>query len=223
MRITLAARVAIALTVILFGLSVLPASTAVVYSNFGTGDSYVSNQGWTLSGQLAYGFDQHGTYNVACSFTPTSSYSLDKIELAAMNTKQNIHLNIYLMSDNAGVPGTALEQLSIAIDGLSAELPTLIVQANSVSHPVMTKDQLYWLVACPATDTTWTGWCKNSQGASGLAFLNPDYDKVWTNHPSPYVQGAFRISGTSAPEPSSLFALLTGIGGLGGMTWRRRR
>lgn len=215
------AKACVALTIAICGSLALPASAAVVYSNFGSGDSYIQNQGWTLTGRFFNGSDQHGTYNVACSFTPASDYTLDKLELAIMNVKPNVSLNMYLMSDNAGVPGTALEELPITVDVLPIDVPRLIVQASSITHPLMTKGQVYWLAAFPATDTTWSGWYQNSRGATGLAFLNPDYDKVWTYHP--YLQGAFRISGTAVPEPSSVLPILCGIGGLGGTLWRRRK
>src|SRR5947209_6221397 len=78
---------------------------AVVYSNLGPGDSYANSSG--LSVDIGH--------SVAASFIPTSSANISEVDLALQYFNGGSPTaTILLAADNAGSPGTTLENLSDA-------------------------------------------------------------------------------------------------------------
>lgn len=105
-------------------LTAAQAGAVPVYSNFGPGDSYDPTSG--------HGIGKLGTWpNLTCvsqfSVASPQSYALDSIELAADSFIPGANqLDVSLVADAAGLPGTVLESFSFTDQ---------MVVADSSAHP----------------------------------------------------------------------------------------
>jgi hypothetical protein len=173
----------------------------VIYSDFGPGDRYGSTA-WVIGQDpLLCCFREAGN-----SFTPTSgTFTLDRIEVAAIHLHGANILDVWLMDDAAGRPGKIIESIH-----LLNQLPVDhagVVAANSSLHPLLAQGTPYWVVLSTAS-TSELYWVENSTNDLGLASrLNAG---PWVLHPD-YVRGVFRVSGSPVPEPGAFILLGLGI------------
>jgi hypothetical protein len=181
------------------------AHAAVIFDNFGPGDTYNTGVGWTISSSGS----SPGHWDQGDAFTPLGSdYRLDTIELAMWLATGTNELDVWLMSDSSGKPGAVIE--SFYFNGVMQPAPGSVLLANSVLNPVLLAGTQYWLVASTPGPDTWAAWNKNSTGDTGP-------HAQWVGGPwgvANDTAGAFRISGT-VPEPSTLLLLGSGLAGLG--------
>ncbi len=114
---------------ILFGTAIATAmaltsvSTAdVIFNNFGAGDSYQTNIGWTLSDGAPIGVDN----DQGDAFTVTGgNFFLDQIDVAIGLVVGTNRIFLDLYDDAAGEPGSVLEMSVIPVDAaLTVEPPT---------------------------------------------------------------------------------------------------
>jgi hypothetical protein len=188
-----------------------------LFSTFGPGDSYVTNAGTSITG----GTTSYQAF--AERFTVSTDAVVTRVEFASsFGSPRNFV--VQLLADNGltgpgqSQPGQLLEQFTLV------NPPTGIVAADSVVHPTLQANQLYWFAVLPGSADTATVWNFSDTGVGGYAD-SQHTPGVWL--PSGFTSGnsAFRIDGTAAavPEPTGLTLLGTGIVAMAVYSWRRRR
>jgi hypothetical protein len=148
----------------------------------------------------------------AFSVSPASSFTLDRVELAAALISGSVNaLDVFLYSDGNNQPDKLLESFRIdnQMGPFGKDHPLVI--ADSVSHPRLEANTQYWLLTNTADPNTWAGWYAN---------ITEDIGPVGTRvNDGPFCcvrddsRSAFAVLGTpieATPEPST--ACMLGIG-----------
>ncbi|HOD36485.1 MAG TPA: VPLPA-CTERM sorting domain-containing protein [Syntrophales bacterium] len=203
--------------------SVSPAHSELIYSSLGPGDSF------TTTSALVVGTYEEGPPPLTLvatqwgfSFTPSIDATLDSIKFAAVYNNGINGLNVILMSDSAGVPGTALEAFNF-----TDLFPTgTLYTATSLLHPVMNQATKYWVVLAPQDNGTF-GWYEDDSKTGPLAARrdllasNPDWYAVGALHPAYFaVEGT---EGSVVPIPGAAWFLGSGLVGLVAIRRRFRK
>ena len=183
-----------------------------IYSNFGTGVSY------NPDGNLIAAFSGDAPYSaVAIPFSPTSSYTLEDIELAVKfpSSSDSARFSIYgTLNSFPDYPGPALESFTLAgpptsnisPDGLSGTYTVA-----SLLHPLLSGGQEYWVVMDDVSFPYNTAWDYNTLGVFGTA--STDFEGQWLA--SSNIQGAVALDGSpAAPEPASWLLFGSALAGL---------
>ena len=184
---------------------------AVIFNNFGAGNSYNISSGWTLSEGAPINID----WDQGDGFTVNGGdYFLDRIDLAiGLVVGQNrIFIDVY--TTVGGLPGVVID--SAVIEGqmgtFGQDNPPIVALFDGST--ILQNGQQYFVIASTDTDT-WAAWNLNSIGDMGPhAFRQNLGDWSVSNN----TRGAFRVKGTLVPAPGVL-ALL----GMAGLVARRRR
>ncbi len=199
----------------LFMLSVLtlPLNAGVLYTSFGPGDSFncCSGLGTGHGAELS-----NGGIILAAPFIPIVTAALDAIEIGALLIVTGDLVpdaSIWLLADDSGLPGSALE--SYTLTGVMT-VPPLIITATSASHPSLSAGTQYWVAfAPPDLINGKLAWLFNDQGrtnmfAGRIGALDSGGWAGVTWPPLP-TELAFRISGTEIPEPATIVTLSVGL------------
>jgi hypothetical protein len=179
----------------------------IVYSNLSSGFNSSSH---AIQNTLPFDYQ-----SIACSFTPSASYTLSSFEVGATHiTNENLY-KFSIVKDNAGTPtGSNIMQLS----GVVLTGPPINTLYSFPASGVLQSGTKYWLIMEGGGVNTLGGWAYNTTGSTGLMLNN---GLTWSNIASSPT-AAFRINGnTAAPEPCTLafFAL----GGVGAIIKKRRQ
>jgi hypothetical protein len=197
---------------ILLATNIANAASTVLFNTFGTGDTYNIFSGYTIG-------MPPNNWVIADQFvigTP-DPYFLDKIELAAGLATGTNKLDVWLMDDSSGKPGTIIETFNFVNMMGTFGNANPILSADSVLHPLLNIGTPYWfVVSAPATDT-WAVWNDSSPIVIGT--------QAWYSGSNPWSSGisnlgAFRITGDLIPAPG---AIILGAIGTGFVGWLRRR
>jgi hypothetical protein len=192
-----------------------PTNAAIIHDNFGSEDSFHTTGFWRASTFRNVGTPLQGD-DLASPFTPIGNdFYLDQIEIAvSLEDGPNI-LDVWIMSDNSGLPGSILEAFDF-----SGDVPDspAIISKNSVSRPILSANTQYWIALSTAsgdpTNTSVDWYLTDPQVIGTMAFRDPQGGS-WTSWTAQV--SAFRISGTAVPIPGAVWLLGSGLIGLVGL------
>lgn len=190
----------------------------VIYDNFTEpGEGFNKNlTGWYVSGsETADNYQE-----IAVPFTVGgASLDLSTITVAIGSYKQTTSYDLSIESSLNGAPSnTALESFnSLTPSGTHSNLTAETV--DSVLKPKLSAGSTYWVVATPASGTTFDEWDLNSSGTTGFAY---NQGVNWRSFGG--TAPALRITGAPVPEATTLVSFSGLIaGGVLSMIQRRRR
>lgn len=201
--------------VVCMGLFFVPQAAAdVLYSNFGSNDTYDLEYGWTLSYGGPLGGD---AYEDAVAFTVTGGdYYFDSADVAVNHFWGPDIVHFTLHADENGSPGTALDTTSssgVIPPGTQSSPMT----GNFGGNIILQNGQTYWLALRTESTDAWLSWAFNIVDDFGLRAWqlnggpwNPTYGIPGTDSE----RGVFRINGTPVPAPS-MISILAVVGMLG--------
>jgi hypothetical protein len=155
----------------------------VIYDNFGPGDTYQTNIGWTIGGPPGTPFWEQGD-----PFTVSGSWTLTQVTLAAGYVLGDNVYTVWLMDDNGGQPGNVIEEFDFAGLGPFGSFNPPLVAASAL-NPTLDDGATYWLVSTTSMGT-WTAWNLNNTGDVGAHAQRTDGGpwNIVTN-----TRGAYRI------------------------------
>jgi hypothetical protein len=217
----------LAVLLAVLSLVALPSSgrADIIFNNFDPGDMYYLYGGRTLLNRPYEPDPSERLAVLGCAFTPTASYSLDSVKLAAFSDVINTSpaLDVLLMSDKNGLPGSVIE--SIRIPDATGDFGQIPNVAASALRPILDANTQYWIVAYlpPAPqDGEGLGWWAPPLTDDRGPEAEMNFGTGWQLGDT--YRWAFSVSGTPVPEPATV--LLLTVGTLGGLLWgwqRRRR
>jgi hypothetical protein len=198
--------------VVATGVSATPAPADVLFDNFGSGDSYVVDTGWSVAWGVDFGVD----LDQAAVFDVTGGdYFLDTIEIAIGHLFGPNLLFIDLHTDDAGVPGAVIDSTTISdVHPFGMFNPPLA--ADFGGDVMLEEGESYWVAISTVNDHAWFAWNYNVTGDLGLRADREDLGPWDPTSGDP--RGAFRVNATPVPAAPTLAALA-----MASMFGRRRR
>jgi hypothetical protein len=159
---------------------------AVVYSNFGVGDTY--NTG------AAYAIGSPGNeYRRAVRFTPTFNGAFTSVRVPVLHLSGTNSYVVSLATDNAGIPGVDIETFSGVVFPVAASIVTL----TSVASPPLLAGSSYWIVVRAPDPVVALGrWYANNQTLTGSYLYRLD-TPVW-EFQATSLMPAYEVNATGA-------------------------
>lgn len=184
------------------------AGAAVVYSDFGPGQSYDALSGSIIgdSGSIVGG--NANSNPEAMGFTAASSANVSQIDITLnlfQGSETPPEVAVSLWTDVAKAPGASLG--SWELSGLPFSPDPAIETISGISGVSLNAGQGYFLEVDALNGGAY-GWNFNSTGAMGDVFVSG------ADHPDTKL-GAFDIVGSATPEPAAWAMMLVGLFGVG--------
>ena len=196
-------------------LSTSTANAAIVFSNFGPGDTF-GNTGRVLEGPAVGSI---GDVNQAASFTvgPTD-FMLTDVSLGIFVRDSPVvgtgPIDVLLAADAGGVPGATLRTLPINVNSTGKQVITVVDDGSQM----LDANTTYWIVA-DAEGGFSGSWNFNSTGDIGPTAGQTE-GFPWNPRPMDD-RYALRVEGRAVPEPASCVFLV--LGSLGMLALRQVR
>lgn len=191
------------------------ADAAIIFNNFGAGDSF-GNSGLLLQGPAV---GTIGDVNQAAAFSvgPTPAM-LTSIQLGISTGGPGPGtgpIDVVLTADAAGLPGATLQSSLVNVNVTGKQ----VISAPYDGSLLLAANTTYWVVA-DAEGTFDGGWNFNTTGETG-ATAGQTEGFPWNLHDADQ-RFAFRVQGELVPEPGSLILCASGVvAGLSSVAGRR--
>ena len=187
-------------------------AATIVFDNFGPGDAYNISTGWTIENNA----------EIAASFIPTASGNVSDIWLAAGRIAGSNTLEVALMTDSGGQPGSVIETWTFngVMGTFGNNNPLLHGIGAGTAH--ISAGVTYWLAASAPVAGGWDAWNLASpvdtgviESSTSVGFGGPWSTVNDTNRP------AFRVAiadptVTTVPTLNEwgmiIFIMLAGVG-----------
>lgn len=183
------------------------ASADVLYSNFGDGDTYLLDRGWTLS----YGGPLGGQVNEqAVAFTVTGGdYYFDTAEFAVILNWGPDIVYMGLHADDNGNVGAELETTTASgVTDPFVWSPPMVATFSGTT--VLEEGMTYWLTMRTEETDALSSWAFNAIDDFGLRAWQVDgggWNPTLGEPGTDSQRGVFRINGTAVPAPGVLTLL----------------
>jgi hypothetical protein len=182
------------------------AGSIILYNNI-TG-SYPGDVG--VAGDYSSTTDYFATV-----FTATATGAVSQIMVGIENDDATVIPAALYLDNGSGEPGTQLETYMVSVPASMA-----LVTINSLTNPILTSGDTYWLVFGPGAGGM--EWAQNDTGADGLPWGGSSPTTL-TDARTFFADG-IEVTGTSsAPEPGTAVLLAAGVAGLAGLRRTIRR
>lgn len=172
---------------------------------------FTNYQGGNSGGQ-AIGTDMA----LAMSFTPTSNAFLTSAELYLFSGGAAAsNMDIFLMSDSGGNPGSVLESLGTI--ALSSSTPSLFT-ATASGTTLLTSGTTYWIAAAFSSGSVAAGWASGGSPFTAERFSSANgINGPWqpnSNALQFIVNGETASRTAAVPEPATLGLTAAALGSL---------
>lgn len=187
-----------------------PLEAAVIYSNLGPGDSFMTAPGiypvWNLSSggfiDRAASFTVPGSEDVLFGSADLGFHSQTGSNLAAIILAEN---------DASNLPGAVIETMTLLLPAPS--LTPTIVTAMSSTNPILEAGSTYWIIAS-LPDVGMATWGPNDTGVIGANATRTNFQNgLWFDQsasPTP----SLRIHSVAVPEPATMSLLAFALAAL---------
>jgi PEP-CTERM motif len=212
------------LAVLLF-VFVTPAVADIVYTNLGSGSTYIGTSGDGVAGSGT----GVGSQSFADPFAVPAGpgYNLTQLDVAVswngLGTNSAI---IELLTNSGGLPGsTVLGSWTLtnlpAFGTVGSIQPSQTI--SGISGIPLSGGTQYWLAAFAGASSTFDSWNSNSTGATGTNAFSTNGGTTWIPNGPGARLDAFDVLGTpiATPEPGTLTLLGCGLIGLA-VAFRRK-
>jgi hypothetical protein len=190
---------------------------AVIYSNLGPNDSFVTSPGtypvWFLN--------SGGFIHRAASFTVPGSQNVQfgSADLGFHLQSGTNAATVQLAANGSGnLPGSVIETINFSLPAPSAN-PT-IVTATSNTNPTLVAGSTYWIIASVQFPGTMATWGPNNTAALGGNATRTNFQNGQWFSQGPGGVPSLRIKTFEIPEPTTCAVMAIGLACLVGM--RRR-
>jgi len=195
-----------------------PLEAAVIYSNLGPNDSFVTSPGtypvWFLN--------SGGFIHRAASFTVPGSQNVQfgSADLGFHLQSGTNAATVQLAANGAGnLPGAVIETINFSLPAPSAN-PT-IVTATSNTNPTLVAGSTYWIIASVQFPGTMATWGPNNTAALGGNATRTNFQNGQWFSQGPGGVPSLRIN--MVPEPGTCALMMASIAGVVGLSRRSRQ